>query len=178
MLGAKLAGVEIVVRAATGADELALLPALEVAAGALFRDVGLDAIADDDPPTVEELAGAVAVLVAEVDGAVVGYACVELVDGHAHLEQLSVDPAVGGRGVGTALLDAVAAWAAARGDAEVTLTTFRDVPFNAPLYARRGYEVVEPTDWTPGLRALVEEEAAHGLDPATRVVMRRRFPSG
>ena len=67
---------------------------------------------------------------------------VELVDGHAHLEQISVLPEHGGQGIGTQLLDAVAGWATGQGHAEVTLTTFRDVPFNAPLYAKRGYEVV------------------------------------
>ena len=106
----------------------------------------------------------------------VGYAMVGLVDGHAHLEQLSVLPEHGGRGIGTALLDAVAAWATARGDAEVTLTTFRDVPFNAPLYAKRGFVELADADWTMAIRDLVAEEAAHGLDPATRAVMRRSLP--
>ncbi|MEQ1786450.1 MAG: GNAT family N-acetyltransferase, partial [Acidimicrobiales bacterium] len=95
------------------------------------------------------------------------------VDGHAHLEQLSVRPESGGRGIGTALIEAVVAWARQRGDAEVTLTTFRDVPFNAPFYAARGFAVVEEDDWTDGLRALVAREAAHGLDVSARVVMRR-----
>lgn len=54
-----------------------------------------------------------------------------------------------------------------------TLTTFRDVPFNAPLYARRGFAIVEEAEWTDGLRAVVASEAAHGLDVTARVVMRR-----
>jgi len=98
---------------------------------------------------------------------------VELVDGHAHLEQLSVVPEAGQQGIGTALIDAVVAWAGARGDVEVTLTTFRDVPFNAPLYAKRGFETVAEADWTDGVRALVAREEADGLDITTRVVMRR-----
>ena len=75
---------------------------------------------------------------------------VELVDGHAHLGQISVLPEHGGQGVGTQLLDAVAGWAQGQGHAEITLTTFRDVPFNAPLYGKRGYEVVPDSDWTDG----------------------------
>src|SRR5687767_14971302 len=133
----------------------------------------MDDITDHDPPAVEELAAAPAVLVAEVDGAVVGYARIELVDDQAHLEQLSVLPDHGGQGIGTALLDAVCDWARARGDGAVTLTTFREVAFNAPLYEKRGFaEVPEPV-WPPGMRSLIAEEAAHGLDPAQRVVMRR-----
>ena len=90
---------------------------------------------------------------------------VELVDGHAHLEQLSVLPELGGQGIGTQLLDAVAGWAQGQGHAEITLTTFRDVPFNAPLYAKRGYEIVPESDWTDALRDLVAHEADDGPRP-------------
>lgn len=160
------------IRPATPAD-LAELGGIEVAAGELFRQIGMDAIADHPPPDVDELAAAPGVFVAEVDDTVVGYARIELVDGHTHLEQLSVLPAHGGKGVGTALMDAVCDWARARGDDAVTLTTFRSVAFNAPLYAKRGFAEVAEDDWSPGIRALIEAEAAHGLDPADRVVMQR-----
>lgn len=131
------------IRPATTAD-LALLPQIEVAAGKLFREIGMHAIADHAPPSVDELSAAPAVFVAEVGDEVVGYARIELVDEQAHLEQLSVLPDRGGRGVGTALIDAVCHWARNRGDAAVTLTTFRSVAFNAPLYAKRGFaEVAE-----------------------------------
>jgi diadenosine tetraphosphate (Ap4A) HIT family hydrolase/GNAT superfamily N-acetyltransferase len=149
---------------------------IEVLAGAMFRDVGLAEIAEHEPPDAGELAGAAALFVVEDgEGTVVGYAQVEVVDGHAHLEQVSVVPEAGGRGFGTALLDAVAAWATERGDREITLTTFRDVAFNAPLYAKRGYEVVRADERGPELVSLMAEEAAHGLDPARRVAMRRRL---
>lgn len=140
----------------------------------LFREIGIPQIADDDPPSVDHLASGAALYVATDDAdEPVGYALVELVDGHAHLEQLSVVPEAGGQGIGTALIDAVVEWAAAHGDAEVTLTTFRDVPFNAPLYAKRGFVEVDEADWTDGLRDLVAKEEADGLDITTRVVMRR-----
>ncbi|MFZ6005439.1 MAG: GNAT family N-acetyltransferase [Actinomycetota bacterium] len=143
-------------------------------AGELFRDVGMPDIAEDDPPTLAELAQAAHLLVAEEDhGQLVGYALCDIVGGQAHLEQLSVLPELGGRGIGTALIEAVVAWARERGDRAVTLTTFRDVPFNAPLYAKRGFVEVPEADWSEELRALVEEEAEHGLDPDLRVVMRR-----
>ncbi len=163
----------MLIRTATPVD-WPVVQDIEVRAGALFREVGLDHIADDPPPADDELHGAAAVLVAIDDlGELVGYARVELLDDHTHLEQLSVLPERGGQGIGTALLDAVASWARDLGHREITLTTFRDVAFNAPLYARRGYREVPEADWSPALRALVEQEAAHGLDPSTRVVMRR-----
>jgi GNAT superfamily N-acetyltransferase len=133
-------------------------------------------IAAHEPHSDEELAAAELVLVATDDeGAPLGYAVVGLVDGHAHLEELGVLPDAGRRGVGTGLLEAVADWARARGDEQLTLTTFRDVPFNAPLYAKRGFAPLDEQDWTPALRDLVAREAGDGLDPAQRVVMRRRL---
>jgi GNAT superfamily N-acetyltransferase len=159
--------------------ELAELAAIEVRAGALFAEIGMLEIAADDPPTPEELRAASAIVVA-VDGTdrPVGYARVEVVDGHAHLEQLSVDPAFGRRGIGAALVEAVAELARGRGDRELTLTTFRDVAFNAPYYRRLGFEDLAPTDRAPGLAGLVASEADHGLDPADRVTMRLVLAGG
>jgi GNAT superfamily N-acetyltransferase len=155
-------------------DDHRALQEIERRAGERFRAIGMPEIADDEPCSEDELAAA-ALLLAATDGtgAVIGYAMAGLVDDHAHLEQLSVAPDRGGHGVGTALIDAVMDWARARGDREVTLTTFRHVPFNAPLYAKRGFVVVDEAQWTDGLRAVVAREAAHGLDVAQRVVMRR-----
>lgn len=161
------------IRAARPSDYRKLAD-IERRAGELFRDVGMPEIADHDPYDADDLAAAAALFVATGEGAEpIGYAMVEIVDGHAHLEQLSVLPEHGGQSIGTQLLDAVASWAHARGHTEVTLTTFRDVPFNAPLYEKRGYEVVPDTEWTDALRRIVAHEAEMGLDPATRVVMRR-----
>src|SRR5688572_14364157 len=108
------------IRPATTAD-LPSLPRIEIAAGELFREIGMHEIADHPPPPVTELAAAPAVFVADADGAVVGYARIELVDDRTHLEQLSVLPDHGGQGIGTALIDAVCDWARERGDAGVTL---------------------------------------------------------
>ena len=114
-------------------DDFAALQDIERRAGERFRDVGMPDIAAHEPYSDEELAAAEVVLVATDDeGVPLGYAMVGLVDGHAHLEGLAVMPDAGRRGVGTSLLEAVADWARARGDEQVTLTTFRDVPFNAP----------------------------------------------
>jgi len=161
------------------ADELAALIRIEVQAGTLFAQIGMDEIAEDEPPTADELAAAAALLVAvDEHDRPVGYARIELVDGHAHLEQLSVDPEVGRRGIGGELLDAVGRWAVARGDDELTLTTFRDVPFNAPYYRDRDFVVVPEDERPAGLAAVVAAEAAHGLDPAQRVTMSRRLAPG
>lgn len=58
----------------------------------------------------------------------------------------------------------------AKGLASLTLTTFRDVPWNAPFYARLGFEMI--TTLTPELREKREEETAHGLAYDARCAMR------
>jgi GNAT superfamily N-acetyltransferase len=111
-------------------------------------------------------------------GTVVGYVVVDVVDGNAHVEQLSVAPSHQGAGVGRALLDRVGAWAAAGGRPALTLTTFRDVPWNAPLYRHLGFRDLDEPEIGPELAAVREHEATLGLDPALRTCMRRPVRPG
>jgi GNAT superfamily N-acetyltransferase len=89
-----------------------------------------------------------------------------------HLEELAVHPAHQRRGLGARLVAAVVGWARARGAAALTLSTFRDVPWNAPFYARIGFRALDPAQLPATLAALVERERAHGLPVEQRVVMR------
>ena len=89
-----------------------------------------------------------------------------------HLEEVDVHPDHGRRGLGKALIQAVCARAAAVGDRSVTLTTFRDVPWNMPFYVRLGFELIPPDDLSPALRAVLDDETRRGLDPTRRVAMR------
>lgn len=157
-------------------DELELLQSIERAAGILFEDVGLADVAAHEPASVDELAGYASdgrawVIIEEA--VPVGYALADRVDDAAHLEQLSVRPDFGRRGLGSALLDHVCEWAKSQGLPAVTLTTFEHVPWNGPYYLHRGFRVLREDELGPGLRLLRETEAAHGLDPAFRVCMRR-----
>ena len=153
---------------------------IERSAGELFRGIGMDDIANAEPPALaayEEARMAGQLWVATCRGEVVGYVLALQLDGQAHLEQLSVDPAHSRRGLGAALVGTVTAWASALGAPDVTLTTFRDVPWNGPYYERFGFEVVDETGWTPALQAVRAHEAAEGLDVSSRVIMRLRLPS-
>ena len=97
----------------------------------------------------------------------VAYVVSRVVDGCAHIEQVSVAPSHARRGLGAALIDHLAA---ETGAPALTLTTFRDVPWNAPYYQRLGFRVFEPG---PELAALVRREAARIPGDAPRVAMRR-----
>lgn len=106
----------------------------------------------------------------------VGFAHVEVLEpAAAHLKEIDVLPEHGRRGLGRRLVMAVCAWAATSGYGSVTLTTFRDVPWNMPFYARLGFQVIAPEQFSPALRSVVQDETCRGLDPTRRVAMRREM---
>ncbi len=120
------------------------LPLIEAAADRLLADRFGPELFSGVTPGETRVATPGFVLVAQRP--CVGFAQVVESGGAAHLQQLAVDPSHGRRGVGAALVQACCEEALHRGHGELTLTTFRDVPFNAPWYARLGFTVVaEPT---------------------------------
>ena len=163
------------------AAEAQVLREIERLAGERFRQVGLPGVADDEPLSVEVLTSYAAdgrSWVAVDDGDLpVGYVLVDTVDDCAHIEQLSVRPDHQETGVGRALVERVGAWARDRELWAITLTTFKEVPWNAPFYRHLGFRELSEEDLGPQLREVREREAAHGLDPAKRVCMRWKLPS-
>jgi GNAT superfamily N-acetyltransferase len=165
------------VRPARG-DELEDLRAIEVAAGAVFREIGMDPVADDAPPSTVVLRGALdrgGLRVIEDDGVVAGYLMDDVVDGAPHLEQVSVHPDHARRGLGARLVEDLVSRVRAAGHRTITLTTFVDVPWNGPYYARLGFRPLADDELGPGLRAVRRAEIARGLDRWPRTAMRREL---
>jgi ribosomal protein S18 acetylase RimI-like enzyme len=92
----------------------------------------------------------------------VGFVHVLLIDGHAHLEQLSVLPEQQRRGIGAALAQAAMDEARAQGFERLSLCTYRDVPWNGPFY--RGLGFTEVTELAPYEQRLRDKERELGLD--------------
>ncbi|GAA1072681.1 GNAT superfamily N-acetyltransferase [Nocardiopsis composta] len=165
-------------------EDVPRLVEVSLAADALFADAGL-ALPEDDPrEMLEHVLGPVgpdgvrrapdrfaAVLVAGEPAA--GLAALVELDGAAHLEQLAVHPDLGRRGIGGALLEAACAHARAAGFTALTLTTFRDLAWNAPFYARRGFTELPAEEWGPELAAQWRAEEQAGILVAPRIAMRR-----
>jgi GNAT superfamily N-acetyltransferase len=161
----------------TRPSDLRVIQRIELAAGELFRDIGMPDIADHPVPAVEILtsyhrAGHAWVAVDGHDRPV-AFILIKRVDDAAHIEQVSVHPAHAHRRVGRDLIEHVDGWAARRGLPALTLTTFREVPWNGPYYQRLGFVTLASSDQRPELAALMAEEAMHGLDPAHRIAMIR-----
>ncbi|KIF71057.1 GCN5 family acetyltransferase [Streptomyces sp. AcH 505] len=166
------------IRPAAPAD-LPLLQDIEVAAGEPFRTVGMALVADDTPPSLHVLeryrADGLLWVTDDGSGAPVAYVIHEEVDGAGHVEQVSVHPAAAHRRLGSALIDHVGQLAKDAGLPALTLTTFAEVPWNAPYYARLGFRTLGADELTDGLREIRRAEAEHGLDAWPRVCMRREL---
>ena len=92
-------------------------------------------------------------------------------DDNLYIEQLDVLPAHAGRRLGAALLDRAEILAREAGLGALLLSTFRDVPWNAPWYRRIGFEVIEVLP--SSLESIRRDHIARGLDESRRVFMRR-----
>jgi ribosomal protein S18 acetylase RimI-like enzyme len=158
-------------------DDVEALRQIEWDACECFRELGMDAVADDEPPTPAQLldhhrAGLAWVTVDEA-GRPVAYLIAEEIDGSLHVEQVSVHPRAARRGLGRDLVEHAAEEGRQRGLAALTLTTFTEVPWNGPYYLRIGFRVLADDELTPGLRAVQRHETAIGLDAWPRACLRR-----
>ena len=146
----------LVIRAARE-TELPLISGLEKSGEGLFRAAGMDHVADAPAPEPDAYRpalenGRLLVAVDERDAAI-GFIRLEILDGDPHVEQVSVHPDHAGHGIGASLLAAADQLARARGHRRMTLTTFRDVPWNGPYYTRLGWSALREADLPPELAA-------------------------
>lgn len=176
--------VEPAVRHARAGD-LRRIQAVEDAGVPLFEeqfgDLTGDALAWPAPDGRDRALEPGFLLVSGPVGEPVGFAHVVYADElgrSAYLAQLSVHPTALRRGIGTALVREAMAEAWHAGFVRMSLTTYRDVPFNGPFYAGLGF--AEMADPEPFLLRQRERERSLGLDRhGPRVVMEARLgPSG
>lgn len=166
---------DYVVRPA-GPEDVDQLPDIEREAATRFGDSLPESVLSHVTP-LDSLAAAQQAgllwVALEPAGAPVGFAVASMCDGRVHLEELDVLPGHGRKGIGSALIEAVEGYALKRGCEEMTLTTFRDVAWNAPFYARLGFEVIPERELSAELVRRLSDEAALGLEPSGRVAMRK-----
>ena len=170
----------LIIRAGVDADVDTLLQ-IERRAAELLLDHGaydLFAMHSLSPQNLQDGIAHGILRVAEVGGQAVGFALCGEIDGHAHLFEMDVVPEYGRRGIGSALLESVCNEAAVRGLSAMTLTTLRDVPWNAPFYAARGFVEMHPSQWGSQLAEIVARERTLGFPMRLRVVMQRQMSGG
>ena len=153
-------------------DDLAMLPMIERAAAAWFRDTPYAYLADDGLVSGDVDLEHEHVWVAVDQGdQPFGFAIVHVLDESVHLHELDVHPRYARQGVGRQLIEVVIAWARGRGATALTLTTFVDIPWNGPYYARLGFRTLDLAALSPGLQAVRQAEADAGLPMEKRIAM-------
>lgn len=158
-------------------DDIEAVRAIEYEAAQRFVTVGMTGIADAQPMNatfVRRKIEASEIIVA-VDsqarcGAFVMFAPLET---RFYIEELDVLTAWAGRRIGAALIEQVGLLAARAGAQQLVLSTFRDVPWNAPYYRRLGFSIMDGAQLDAKLRAIRASHVAHGLDESRRVFMCR-----
>jgi ribosomal protein S18 acetylase RimI-like enzyme len=153
---------------------------IERSAARLFATVGMTDIAEGEPTSIEfieAVARAGAVYVATVGAMdwqeLAGFALVGFLDQAAHIHELSVAEEHGRKGIGRQLIETACNFAADNGRQAVTLSTFRDIPWNGPFYQRLGFRFLQRIEWTPAMFLLHDREVQNGLPVEQRGFMRK-----
>jgi len=159
-----------------GPQHVRAIPVIERAAGERFTEIGMADVADGEVtpvPIVEERAehGRLYVALAR-DEAVAGFLIWSPKDDLAFIEEVSVHPAHAGHRLAARLIDRLAADARGAHSA-LSLTTFRDVPWNAPYYAKLGFVELARESVGPDHEESWRHQAQNGLDMSRRLFMTR-----
>lgn len=155
--------------------DAAQMPQIEKAASVLFADDPHLATLDfGDLWEEAELASLIRkghCLVAHVGERMAGFLVTQPFRRELHIWEMDVHPDFQQRGIGAGLVRASQIDARNSGFKALTLTTFRDLAWNGPFYAKLGFEEVTALDAHPRLAGELANEADDGLPIERRCAM-------
>lgn len=160
-------------------EDIPAMIAADKAASALFVPTGLlDAAALEDHVPEDVFATEIPlenVYVARFGdaGHAVGFSLTRPLGKGLYLDQVSVDPTHGQKGLGRALVLQVITDAEKRKLPHVSLSTFRDLPWNGPFYASMGFQELPKAKYEPFMHDIEEAQSAI-MDVTKRCFMRRK----
>ena len=163
------------IRLAVPADA-ELLPAIETCAAQAFLMMDeLKWLAESPPMSVERHRQLIALstcwVAVDDENRPQGFLSAERHGRDLHIHELSVMQSMQGQGTGRLLIEAAKDYARFSRLASVTLTTFKNVPWNAPFYARAGFQIKATADLDQRLATIVSEEYQHGFAAGSRCAM-------
>ena len=165
----------ISIRLAT-VDDAAILPDIERSAAKAFLAIaGLEWIASGTVMSAEQHRIYIdegTVWVAATGKRCFGFVTTAIYGDALHIIELSVEDGHQGKGVGRHLLETAKEYATKNGLAALTLTTFRDLPFNERFYQKLGYQTLEETTLPERLAGILRSEFENGLPGERRCAMR------
>ncbi len=159
------------------AEDADHLPAIERSAGSAFLSVpGLEWIANSDDvlsaeAQLQRIKQGLVWVAETADQEQVGFLTAEQFDQEYHIWELSVHQEHQKRGIGRALLNALTDQARCETITAITLTTFRDLPFNEQFYRNMGYRTLEESQQSGRLQSVLAAEKASGLPIERRCAM-------
>ena len=143
-------------------EDLPLLGPVENSASQVFRTVNLDHIANGPTlpnPQLSAMSNSnhLWVAVNTLDQPV-GFVGGEEVDGSFYIVEISVAQHFQGKGAGKALMAAMEQQIRKESFKDITLTTYKHLPWNGPWYAKRGYSDVQVDELGEGHMKIWEHE--------------------
>lgn len=153
-------------------DDASAMPGIERAAAVAFAgEASIDPIAVRAEADYARLIRRGHCLVAHVGETMAGFLAAEPFSRELHIWEMDVDPRFQRRGIGAGLVRAAMIDARNSGVRALTLTTFRDLAWNGPFYARLGFEEVTALDAHPRLAGELAVEVDNGLPADRRCAM-------
>lgn len=150
------------------------LQAIEVSAATRFAGLNLiDHLLDSSIPR-DMMIGFIEnglVWMGCIDSVSVGFAVASIATPVCTLLELDVLPEHGGRGLGRMLVARVVEHARDNECTTIILSTFAEVPWNAPFYRKLGFTEILEEDLSEDLLIARAEEVASGLPVEKRVFM-------
>lgn len=156
-------------------EDLPLLSDIERSASTLFQNTPYSFLANAAPLPLAVVKqwfqeGQIWVAVNQQD-LPVGFAIATEVDGTLYIAEIDVDPVWGQRGIGGKLVETVCAWAKVQNYQIVSLSTFRDLKWNAPFYEKLGFRILDESELSNAFQKLRTKEAESGLPIGDRAIM-------
>ncbi len=156
-------------------EELTLLAHIEKSAAIRFLDTPYAFLVDAKPLPLDFVqqrfqVGQVWVAVDRQD-MVIGFAVTREVDDTIYLQEIDIEPKHGRKGLGYTLVDTIRSWARLSDYSVVSLSTFRDIPWNAPFYSKLGFLILDESELTAGFQQIRWQECEAGLPISDRVIM-------
>ncbi|WP_340607818.1 GNAT family N-acetyltransferase [Xenorhabdus bharatensis] len=106
-------------------------------------------------------------------GTPIGFILVKPLDDGLHIFELSVHGDWQRKGIGKKLIETVIQVAKQRQLQFVTLTTFRNILWNAPFYQKLGFAILESQEMSKGLQQILQGEIEYGFSTEQRCAMKR-----
>lgn len=157
-------------------EDAELLPPIERSAAQAFRSIdALSWLADATTITVERhrhlIAGSTCWIAVDAESRPQGFLSAERHGNDLHIDELSVALPMQGCGWGRKLIETAMDYARSLNLRAVTLTTFTDVPWNAPFYRRLGFQETVGAGLDKRLAETLANEYRHGFETGSRCAM-------